>query len=71
MVTIQQAWNGIGLVLALVGMLLLFSFGMPSRRSPEFPKETRAETGIYYALGWVGLLFLIFGFLAQLFANFL
>jgi hypothetical protein len=29
MVTIQQAWNGIGLVLALVGMLLLFSFGMP------------------------------------------
>ena len=71
MVTIQQAWNGIGLVLALVGMLLLFSFGMPSRRSPEFSKETRGETGIYYVLGWIGLLFLIFGFLAQLIANFL
>ena len=71
MVPIQQAWNGIGLVLALVGILLLFSFGMPSRKSPEFPKETGAETRIYYVLGWVGLLFLIIGFLAQIIANFL
>jgi hypothetical protein len=55
-------------------MLLLFSFGMPTRRrreGPDLRKETSAEAGIYYALGWIGLLFLICGFLAQFIANFL
>ena len=50
-------WNVLGLTLALVGMLLLFRYGMP--------KTAQRHT----AFGWLGLVLLIAGTLCQIWAN--
>jgi hypothetical protein len=72
------SWNILGLILVLVGVLLLFVFGMPFRvrtggsafyvteRTDE--KEKRAER-IYDILGWLGVTLVVLGTLSQIIAN--
>jgi hypothetical protein len=74
------AWNVLGLVMALIGILLLFRYGMPYRvRRGGQTYELREEIDeaglkqehIYDVLGWIGLLLIIFGTLAQIRASLL
>jgi hypothetical protein len=69
-------WSIIGLAASLIGVLLLFRYGMPYRTrtggetyyvasGPPNKKEQRAET-IYTILGWLGLVIVILGTLCQM-----
>jgi hypothetical protein len=78
--TAAQLWNVFGLVLSLIGILLLFVFGMPFRvRSRGYSYELREEVdeqglrldAIFGALGWLGLILVVCGTLAQIRASLL
>ena len=64
------AWNTTGLLLCLVGVVLLFRYGMPYRISTsgggdfittESSSEPPLVDTIYRTLGWIGLLAIIVG----------
>jgi hypothetical protein len=75
---IPACWNILGLILVLVGVLLLFLFGMPFRVRTRGTsalllegtdeKAKRAER-IYAVLGWLGLILVVLGTLSQIRAN--
>jgi hypothetical protein len=72
-------WNALGLILSLVGILILFLFGMPFKmrivgaimyvasQKDESAKQTER---IYDILGRVGLILLIIGTACQIGASF-
>ena len=68
------SWNILGLTLVLVGVLLLFVFGMPFRvrtggvGETEDEKEKRAER-VYNVFGWLGVSLVVLGTLSQIKAN--
>jgi hypothetical protein len=72
--------NIVGLLANLVGVILLFRYGMPFRirtggssvyvSSSVDPKEVRAE-GWAEVLGWIGLIVIVLGTAAQVGAVFL
>ncbi len=71
-------WNIVGLILVLVGVLLLFRYGMPYRvrtggtraRILQGMDEaaTRAERR-YNVLGWLGVALIVLGTISQIKAN--
>lgn len=72
------AWNIAGLILVLVGVLLLFRYGMPYRVRTggdqfiilEQKDQSDIETEkLYGALGWIGLALVILGTACQVAAN--
>jgi hypothetical protein len=72
------AWNIAGLVLVLVGVLLLFRYGMPYRvrtggdqfiiLEQKDQNDIEAEK-LYGALGWIGLALVVCGTAFQVAAN--
>ena len=71
------AWNIIGLILTLVGVVMLFLFGMPFRvrASGGEPITTiptiagqKAEKR-FSALGWIGLAMIVLGTAFQIVGN--
>ena len=73
-----SSWNIAGLVLMLIGVVLLFRYGMPYRvrtggatniiaRGVD-ANEIKAEK-FYARLGWIGLVLLVVGTLFQIVAN--
>ena len=73
-----QAWNILGLVLVLFGILLLFRFGMPylvpsggssSLLLSDTDEEKLKQENRYGILGWIGLTLTVCGTLAQIKAN--
>lgn len=68
-------WNVSGLALSLIGIILLFLFGMPFRvrtggaiayvAEQEDEKAKRAERW-YDVLGWIGLILVVIGTLFQI-----
>ena len=71
--------NTIGQVLGLIGLLMLFVFGMPFRVRAgggdivtTRPTESgRRAEALYGFLSWVGLVFAVAGVTAQIVANYL
>ena len=73
-----KALNVVGLVVSLLGVILLFLFGMPFRIAKggyEFittetanPKDIATEV-LYSRLGWIGLALIIIGTVAQILAT--
>ena len=73
--TYTGALNIAGLLMNLVGVILLFAFGMPFRirtggytvrvTSPVDPKKVRTERW-YDVLGWLGLALIVLGTVAQI-----
>lgn len=72
------AWNICGLCLALLGILMLFRYGMPYQVRTggaiylvaEQPDEKeKALERRYDVLGWIGLILVILGTLFQIAAN--
>jgi hypothetical protein len=71
-------WNIVGSILTLVGLLILFRYGMPYRvrtggvdyiiTETTNEDEVKADR-LYGILGWVGLVFAILGTLCQIAAN--
>lgn len=70
-----QAWNIIGIVISLAGVLLLFRYGMPYRtrtggdsiltiNQSDIKQERR-----YDVLGWIGLILVIVGAACQIVAT--
>lgn len=64
------AWNTTGLLLCLVGVILLFRYGMPYRISTsgggdfivtESSSEPPWVDTMYRTLGWIGLVAIIVG----------
>jgi len=72
------AWTILGLILTLLGVLLLFRFGMPYRlRSTEgnyvvagVPEKDRYDTA-YSVFGWVGLVAIVIGTCCQIIGAYL
>jgi hypothetical protein len=71
-------WNILGLILSLVGVLLLFRYGMPYRvrtggarvRTLQGTDEaTRQEERRYNLLGWLGVALIVLGTISQIMAN--
>ena len=71
-------WNIVGSVLTLVGLLILFRYGMPYRVRTggvnyiitEQIDESELKTDWWYEFfGWVGLVFAIAGTVCQIAAN--
>ncbi len=71
-------WNILGLILVLVGVLLLFVFGMPYRVrtggtvssvADKIDEQEKRKEAIYDALGWLGVAFVVLGTLNQINAN--
>jgi hypothetical protein len=68
-------WSTAGLVLSLIGVLLLFRYGMPYRvrtggssiyvSSSSDPREATLERR-YDMLGWFGLLLVVLGTICQI-----
>ena len=68
-------WTTGGLVLSLIGVLLLFRYGMPYRArtggssiyvaSSSDPREATFERR-YEMLGWLGLLLVVLGTISQI-----
>ncbi len=77
-ITPAAAWNITGLILVLVGVLILFRYGMPYRArrggarflvlaqkdEADLKQERR-----YDVLGWVGLVLVVVGTGAQIIAS--
>jgi hypothetical protein len=72
-------WNATGIVVATIGVLLLFRFGMPFRLSNSEGNYVVAHQGdepawkepTYKALGYVGLFAVVFGATCQLISSWL
>jgi hypothetical protein len=70
--------NTIGLGLALLGVLVLFRYGMPFRVPADGGSvvvtnptdEGEAEEAMYKLLGWIGLTFAVVGTALQAISNF-
>lgn len=71
-------WNILGLVLVMVGVLVLFAFGMPFRVPTggatfyiaEQKDEREAKIDLLFkALGYLGIVFVVVGTLCQIAAN--
>lgn len=66
--------NGIGLVANLVGVILLFRYGMPYRHTGSFlllsgdavSDGDRRQDALYRLLGWIGLFLIVAGAALQL-----
>jgi hypothetical protein len=71
--------NSIGLSLDIVGVLLLFFYGLPSKfKKPpklllegEITREARRKNADIKFWSHLGLIFLIIGFIFQLLSNFI
>jgi hypothetical protein len=71
--------NAFGEVLTLVGILMLFFFGMPYRirtnggavRTTQSTAEGSRLEALYQILGWIGLCCAVGGEAAQVAANFI
>ncbi len=72
-------WSVLGLVFALVGVLMLFRYGMPFRVRTEgvtylitegVDEAEKAVDRRYTMLGYVGLLLVIVGTLFQMYGSF-
>ena len=64
-------WSTAGLVLSLIGVLLLFRYGMPFRVHTgrvTISSDPRAATleRRYEILGWLGLLLVVLGTISQI-----
>jgi hypothetical protein len=68
-------WNVLGLILSLVGVLLLFKYGMPYRTrdggaihliAEQTDQKEKALDATYGKLGWVGLAAIILGTVFQI-----
>jgi hypothetical protein len=73
-----QIWNVAGLFLSLIGILLLFRYGMPYRVRSKGESVVVArgvdEEGlrldwIYGVWGWIGLVLVVAGTFAQIVGN--
>jgi hypothetical protein len=69
--------NLIGLTLGLIGVLILFRWGMPFRvnygvatpiTSDAAPPRAKALSHVYLLCGWIGLCLLILGWALQVIA---
>jgi hypothetical protein len=69
------AWNTTGLVLCLLGVVLLFRYGMPYRISTSGGGDFIVTEGsseppwidtIYRTLGWIGLIAIVAGTACQI-----
>jgi hypothetical protein len=68
-------WTTVGLLLSLIGVLLLFRYGMPYRvrtggssiyiSSSSDPREAALERR-YHKLGWLGLVLIVIGTICQI-----
>ena len=73
------AWNATGIVMATIGVLLLFRFGMPFRLSTSEgdyivtneSADPAWKEPTYKALGYVGLFGVVFGATCQLISSWL
>jgi hypothetical protein len=76
----EIAWNTLGLVLNLVGILLLFAFGMPFRvrtngirtlivSGPRNQRAIRLDN-LYGVLGYVGVAMIFIGTSCQIYSQF-
>ncbi len=72
------AWNIWGLCLALMGILMLFRYGMPyhvrtggaiSYVAEEIDEKEKALETRYAVLGWIGLILVVVATLFQIVAN--
>jgi hypothetical protein len=69
-------WNIVGLILNMLGVLLLFTFGMPYRVHNEgafIADETygqpKSKDWLYVLLGWLGLTCIVCGTASQIMGN--
>ena len=71
-------WNISGLCLSLIGILVLFRYGMPYRVrtggaiayvAEEPDEKEKVQEARYDVLGWIGLILVILGTLFQIAAN--
>jgi len=68
-------WNTLGLVINLVGVFLLFRYGMPYRVETggaihrvvsQVDEKAKAAESIYRWLGWIGVLLILVGTVLQI-----
>lgn len=74
-----KALNVFGLFSKLAGILLLFAFEMPVRiaagsqtvawTTENLALQVKKFDNLYHALGWIGLLAIVFGTLLQMWAT--
>lgn len=73
-----SSWNITGLVLVLIGVLLLFRYGMPYRvrtGGDQFIILEQKDQGdiksekLYGTLSWIGLVLVVFGTACQIASN--
>ena len=58
-------WSTVGLVISLIGVLLLFRYGMPYRVSSSDPREAMLERR-YAMVGFLGLFLVVLGTICQI-----
>jgi hypothetical protein len=71
------AWNILGLAMSLLGVLILFRYGMPFRVRTEgvgyiarraIDEKERARDRSYTILGYIGLALVVLGTFCQMYA---
>ncbi len=72
--------NSLGLIINIIGSLILLKFGLPNRISPEghislilegVDQDEINKAKIYKRWSFIGIIFLIVGFVFQLASNFI
>ena len=73
--------NSVGLILDIIGVILLFIFGLPSRfvsegppvlsfgEDPDSTKQREKQWKRYQCVSWSALVLLVLGFVLQMVSN--